>query len=84
MIFRRFRNYITLVTTEENPSLMQQLQNELTSCNAIMVLLLLLLLLLLFLFQTLLPPKLRAKLISNLALQELVPHTKKDDVEVKR
>jgi hypothetical protein len=59
---------------------MQQLQNELTSCNAIMVVLLLLL----FLFQTLLPPKLRAKLISNLALQELVPHTKKDDVEVKR
>jgi hypothetical protein len=82
MIFRRLRNYITLVTTEENPSLMQQLQNELTSCNAIMVVLLLLLL---FLFQTLLPPKLRAKLISNLALQELVPHQKKkDDGEVKR
>jgi L-asparagine transporter-like permease len=82
MIFRRLRTYTTLLTTEENPSLMQQLQNELTSCNAIMVVLLLLLLL--FLFQTLLPPKLRAKLISNLALQELVPHTKKDDVEVKR
>jgi hypothetical protein len=80
MIFRRLRNYTTLVTTEENPSLMQQLQNELTSCNAIMVVLLLRL----FLFQTRLPPKLRTKLISNLALRELVPHKKKDDFEVKR